>query len=110
MTFRVFDASIIVGAIVVASIGSTDAAKTLSSSRKRVRAASGEGTSPNTVVKNLTVSGSRCVSGASAASLSMRRAALTRALSAIDGSEAWPLRPWTRRRNGELIFSPVAHM
>jgi hypothetical protein len=34
-------------------------------------------------------------------------AALTSALSAIDGIDAWPLRPRTRNTNGELIFSAV---
>ena len=35
-------------------------------------------------------------------------AALTSALSAIDGIDAWPLRPRTWTRNGALIFSPTA--
>ena len=48
-------------------------------------------------------------SGRYADSRSISRAALTSALSAIDGSDAWPLRPWTRRTNGEVIFSAVAH-
>ena len=34
-------------------------------------------------------------------------AAFTSALSAIAGIDACPLRPCTRRRNGELIFSAV---
>ena len=34
-------------------------------------------------------------------------AALTSALSAIEGIDACPLRPCTRSRNGELIFSAV---
>ena len=37
----------------------------------------------------------------------MSGAAFTSALSAIAGRDAWPLRPWTRIRNGELIFSAV---
>ena len=59
VTFRAFDASTIVGAIVVASIGSTVAARTWSRPRSRSRASAGDGTSPRTVVKNLSVSGRR---------------------------------------------------
>jgi hypothetical protein len=38
---------------------------------------------------------------------SISLAALTSALSAIDGIDACPLRPATRSTNGELIFSAV---
>ena len=44
----------------------------------------------------------------SSPSRSMSRAALTSALSAIAGIDPCPLRPWTRRTNGELRFSADA--
>jgi hypothetical protein len=50
----------------------------------------------------------RVGSGSYSPSAWMYRAALTSALSAIPGIEACPLRPLTRRTNGEDIFSAVA--
>ena len=44
-----------------------------------------------------------------APSRSISGAALTSALSAIAGIDACPLRPCTRSRNGDVIFSAVAH-
>src|SRR6187200_2238927 len=57
---------------------------------------------PAIALNSATTSGSRRGSGENSPSSSMSRAAFTRALSAIPGIEAWPLRPCTRRRNAQL--------
>ena len=109
MTFRRSDASIIVGESVSESSGST------SSDRERVdRAAAGRaprpagGRSPSTASRKPPTSGPIAGSGRYAASASISGAALTSALSAIPGIDAWPLRPCTRSRNGAVIFSALA--
>ena len=54
---------------------------------------------------NPATSGSNRGSGRYSASRSINLDAFTSALSEMPGIEACPLRPWTRSRNGELIFS-----
>ena len=106
ITFRFFEALIIVGASVNDSSGSTISAKNSPIPRARSRASSGDaGRSPVTASSSATTSGVRCCSGTYSPSAVMSGAAFTSALSAIPGIDACPLRPRTRRRNGALIFS-----
>ena len=106
MTFRFCDAAIIVGATVIPSSGSTISAATGSIARAAASASLGRRHRVGRrASRNPSVSGISTGSGANAPSRSISRAALTSALSAIPGIEPWPLRPWTRRTNGELRFS-----
>ena len=73
--------------------------------RVRATASSAGGTSSSTTERKPSTSGPSCGSGRKAASRSISRAALTSALSAMPGIEAWPERPRTRSRNGAVIFS-----
>jgi len=67
------------------------------------------GASPPVSVRTSTsISGSSLGIGLYAPSRSISGAALTSALSAMPGIEAWPLRPRTMSLNGEDIFSAVA--
>ena len=101
MTFRFFDALIIVGDSVSESNGSTTSAKNSPIPRACSSAACGvAGRTPVTVSSSASTSGvSRC-SGTYSPSAVINGAAFTSALSAIPGIDAWPLRPWTRSRNG----------
>jgi hypothetical protein len=100
MTFVCLDASMIVGEIACESIGSTTARSGCSSSL---------GSLVPTSRRKASASGSVRVLGLYSASRWMSLAARTSALSAIPGIDACPLRPCTRRTNGELIFSAVPH-
>ena len=108
MTFRFFEASTIVGANVSESSGSTSVRAIGCTASARAAASSTGGTSPRIASSSASVSGRCRRRGRYTASCSTIRAAFTSALSAIDGIEAWPLRPRTRSRNGALIFSAVA--
>ena len=108
MTFRFRDAEIIVGANVGASSGSISSAAVVCSARVRSTTDSTGGTSPSTARRNAATSGWICCCGRYAAIRSIRRAALTSALSAIPGIDAWPERPCTRdvERRGQLLGRP----
>ena len=107
MTFRLSDACAFVGATVMPSIGSTSSAASGDNARAAASASPAAGTVPVTASKNPATSGISCGSTRCSPSRATRGAALTSALSAIDGIEACPLRPCTRSTNGELIFSAV---
>jgi hypothetical protein len=111
MTFRFCEALIIVGENVGARSGSTIAAKKLPISSARPRASCGEvGASPVTASSSAVTSGVSRRAGTKSPSFVISAAALTRALSAMPGMDAWPLRPRTRKRNGALIFSATEQM
>jgi hypothetical protein len=105
MTFRFCDAEIMVGENVADRSASTTAAPAVVTSRVRSTASCGGGTDPTTAERKASTSGPSCGSGRKAAIRSIRRAALTSALSAMPGIEACPDRPRTRSRNGAVIFS-----
>ena len=105
MTFRFFEAEMIVGEKVGASSAWTSAPAAGSSRATRAAASCAGGTSPSIATRNASTSGPICGSGRNAAIRSMSFAALTSALSAMAGIDAWPARPCTRRRNGAVIFS-----
>ena len=105
---RFCDAVIIVGETVGESSASIIPAAAGSTFRAAASASSAGGVDPHTAARNASTSGMSCGSGANSASRSISAAALTSALSAIDGSDACPLRPCTRRTKGELIFSAAA--
>ena len=107
MTFRLREAEIIVGENVGVSSGSISSAAVRCSAAALATTSPAEGTSPSTVRRNASTSGWICGSGSYAAIRSIRRAALTSALSAIPGIEAWPERPWTWISNGAVSFSAV---
>ena len=108
ITLRRSEASIIVGASVKESSGSIVSTASRSTSASLTSTSSGRGCSPSTASRKPATSGPIEGSGRYAASLSISGAALTSALSAIPGSDAWPLRPCTVIRIGALIFSAVA--
>ena len=108
MTLRFWDAVIIVGETVIPRSGSTSSTAIGST----IRAASStwfasSGGAPTAASKSADTSGSSRGSGLNSPRRSISFAALTSALSAIDGIDACPLRPRTRSMNGELIFSAV---
>ena len=88
MTFRFCEAAIIVGETVGESSASIITAAAGSTSRAASSAFPAGGTEPRTASRNAATSGISCGSGANSARRSIRPAALTRALSAIEGSEA----------------------
>ena len=90
------------------SSGSIVSTASWSTAASRSSTSSGAGCSPSTASRKPATSGPIDGSGRYAASFSISGAALTSALSAIPGIEAWPLRPCTVTRNGELIFSAAA--
>ena len=108
MTLRLFEAVIIVGETVGESSGSIIAAAAGSTPAQPRAPGRVGGTEPQTASRNAATSGISCRLGLERRMRSISPAALTSALSAIEGSDAWPLRPWTRRTKGELIFSAVA--
>ena len=106
MTFRFCEAVIIVGETVIPTSGSTSSAASGSTARATSSTCSASsGGAPVTASNSAATSGSSRGSGENSPNRSIRAAALTSALSAIPGIDAWPLRPRTRRWNGELIFS-----
>ena len=107
MTFRFFDASIIVGAYVGPTSASSSSPNIGCSSPARSSACSIGGTSPVTARKNASVSGVCCGGCRYAPSRSTSGAALSSALSAMLGTDPCPARPRTRIVNGALIFSAV---
>ena len=109
MTFRLLEASIIVGESVSASSGSTSAPSSGCTSFARAIASSGGGASPRTASRKPRASGISSFGGSNSASAVTYLAAFTSALSAMPGIDACPLRPCTRSRNGADIFSAVAH-
>ena len=108
MTLRFREAEIIVGANVGASSGSINSATVASRSRARATTSPGLGTSPSSARRKTSTSSWICGSGRYAAIRSTRRAALTSALSAMPGIDAWPERPCTRTLKGAVSFSAVA--
>ena len=111
MTFRFFEALIIVGESVSESNGSTISAKNSPIARACSSATRGDaGRSPVTASSSASTSGVRCCSGTYSPRAVINGAAFTSALSAIPGIDACPLRPCTRRRKGALIFSATEHV
>ena len=94
-----------VGETVNESSGSTISAAIGSTAAARESASPAPGTSPVTASRNAATSGSSRGATCSSPSRWMSTAALTSALSAMRGIDACPLRPWTRRVNGDVIFS-----
>ena len=76
----------------------------------RVESAGGGGTEPVTAARKPSASGPSRGSSRYSAMCSMSLAALTRALSAMPGRAAWPLRPRTSRPNGDEVFSAAAQV
>ncbi len=100
MTLRLCEAVIIVGENVGASNARTTSPVISSSARRRSTMSAVGGSSPRTVRVNASTSCWTCCSGWYAAMRSISVAALTSALSAIDGIDACPERPLTRILNG----------
>ena len=92
----------IVGEMAWESIGST-------TERRGGSSADGSPVRRHQSFRKASASGRARLFGLYSAIRPIRRAARTSALSAIPGIEACPLRPWTCRTKGELIFSAVAH-
>ena len=108
ITFRFSDACATVGETVIPSNGSISSPASGETAVAAASASAGAGTEPSAAWKNASTSGTSCGSTVKRPSRSISGAALTSALSAIDGIDACPLRPSTRSRNGEVIFSAVA--
>ena len=110
MTLRFWDAFAIVGDSVIDSSGSTISASNGATPRACSSTPAGDvGRTPITVSSSASTSGMSCCSGSYAPSASISGAAFTRALSAMPGIDAWPLRPCTRNLKGALIFSDTEH-
>ena len=104
-TFRFCDAEMIVGETVSASSGSISSAASGWTRRATSSASSAPTSRPTSSCMKASTSGSIRGCGRNAAARSTSGTILTSALSAMLGIDACPLRPRTRSRNGELIFS-----
>ena len=105
ITFCFCEAETIVGERVSPRSGSTSSPASGWTPRATPSASSAPTSRPTSSRRKAATSGSRRGSGRNSARRRISAAALTSALSAIPGIEACPLRPCTRRWNGELIFS-----
>ena len=108
ITLRFSEACAFVGATVIPSSGSISSPASGETAVAAASASAGGRHRAERRLKNASTSGISCGSIVNAPSRSMSGAALTSALSAIAGIDACPLRPCTRSRNGDVIFSAVA--
>ena len=109
ITFRFCDASIIVGASVSESSGSTSAPASGWTSPGAARPPPPPAAPRRAAARAAPRSRASCRARAGTRRAARSaRAAFTSALSAIPGIDAWPLRPCTRSLNGALIFSADA--
>ena len=101
------EASLMVGAIVAPSIGSTAAARSGFSLRQRPTSSAGSAPSSPTAARKSASAASSAVGRGMRWIRSMTGPSLTSALSAAPGVDAWPLFPWTVTAKAAHRFSPT---